>query len=122
MALLLDYLTHNFITLMILASLTVTIFVNKRLAVPATGYFAAGIVTLLLITVVDTVGFQLEQGRLFIGEADRLYQLRVAMTALQKTLCTMSASVSAAVNTSHLSGRREAAKRLSLNLLHAILT
>ena len=82
-ALLLDFLTHNFITLMILASLTVTIFVNKRLAVPATGYFAAGIVTLLLITVVDTVGFQLEQGRLFIGEADRLYQLRVAMTALQ---------------------------------------
>ena len=86
MALLLDFLTHNYITLMILISLSVTIFVNKRLAVPATGYFAAGIVTLLLITVVDTVGFQLEQGRLFIGEADRLYQLRVAMTALQYIL------------------------------------
>lgn len=86
MALLLDFLTHNFITLMILISLGVTIFVNKRLAVPATGYFAAGIVTLLLITVVDTVGFHLEQGILFLSDSSRQYQLCVVMTALQYIL------------------------------------
>ena len=86
MALLLDFFTHNCITLMILISLSVTIFVNKRLAVPATGYFAAGIVTLLLITVVDTVGFYLEQGEIFLSDSNRQYPLRVAMTALQYIL------------------------------------
>lgn len=86
MALLLDFFTHNFITLMILISLSVTIFVNKRLAVPATGYFAAGIVTLLLITVVNTVGFYLEQGEIFLSDSNRQYPLRVAMTALQYIL------------------------------------
>ena len=86
MALLLDFFTHNFITLMILISLSVTIFVNKRLAVPATGYFAAGIVTLLLITVVDTVGCYLEQGEIILSDSNRQYPLRVAMTALQYIL------------------------------------
>lgn len=86
MALIMEFLTHNFITLIILLSLTVTILVNRRLAVPATAYFAVGIFTLFLILAVDTLGFQLEQGNVLTFSPDRQYTLRIFLTAVSYVL------------------------------------
>lgn len=82
MAVLLSFLTHNYIAVMILLSFSLTIIVNKRLAVPATNYFAAGIITLFLIIFVDTVIFNLEENAIFSTAPDRQYKLLIIMTAL----------------------------------------
>ena len=57
-----DYFTHNFITLTLLAFLVLALIINRRLAVPATGYFIAGIVTILLTTAVDSANVWLQNG------------------------------------------------------------
>ncbi len=82
MAFLYEYIVNNFITLMILLSLTATIIVNKRLAVPATKYFAAGIVTLFLVTVADTVNICIEQNMIFASDVNKQFSLHVTMTVL----------------------------------------
>ena len=82
MALLLDFLTHNYIALMILLSLSVTIIVNKKTAVSSKGYFAAGILVLFFIMVADTLCFQIKQGTLFANNPDLQYRMHIAMTAL----------------------------------------
>ena len=82
MSLLLEYLVHNYLTLMILLSLTVTIIVNRRLAVPATNYFVLGILTLLLITVADTVNYQITSGVLFKNDYRLQFTIRITTTAL----------------------------------------
>ncbi len=82
MAVLLSFLTHNYIAVMILLSFSLTVIVNKRLAVPATNYFAVGIITLFLIIIVDTVIFNLEENAIFSNAPDRQHKLLIIMTAL----------------------------------------
>ena len=51
---LLDYLTRNYLTLMIILSMTVNIFINrKNEKIPGTRYLGIAVVLLLLLTVVD---------------------------------------------------------------------
>ena len=54
------YLARNYMTLMILFALAVILYVNRKDAkFPGAKYYSAGMLLLLLITVVDTVEFQL---------------------------------------------------------------
>ncbi|MBQ9227657.1 MAG: histidine kinase [Eubacterium sp.] len=81
-----NFLAGNFIALIILLSLSVTIVVNKQLAVPATGYFAAGILTLLIIIIADGVRFFTERGSMFAENEELQFHLRVIIAALDNIL------------------------------------
>lgn len=81
-----EYLTHNFITLTILTFLAVTLVVNRRLAVPAAGYFFAGIVTILLITVVDSFNIWLSSGIISANAPGVRHFLRIFMTVMDRSL------------------------------------
>ena len=86
MELFLDYITYNFATLILLMTLTATLIVNRQLSVPATRYFVFAILTLLLITVVDSMNQWLREG--LILSTDRETQLRITidMTVLEYIL------------------------------------
>ncbi len=51
---LLEYLSSNFMTLMIISALALIMVVNRKVRIPATNLFAIGIVLLLTITVAET--------------------------------------------------------------------
>ena len=86
MALLLDCFLDNFITLSLLAGLTVMIIINRKLAVPATGSFISGIVVLLLLSVVNSVRGWLDADMIFAGKPDAQYQLEIVITAASYVL------------------------------------
>ena len=85
-----EYMTHNFITLTILTFLVIVLIVNRRLAVPAAGYFVAGIAMILFTTVVDAVIIWLQEG-VILADAQKLsYTLRIIMTVLDRSLRPMA--------------------------------
>ena len=83
---LVEFVTRNFVTLTILAFLLIVLVVNRHLAVPATGYFIAGIVTILLTTVVDSANILLQEGAVFTDAPEMRHTLRIIMTIADRSL------------------------------------
>ena len=78
-SLLIDFFTQNFMTLMILGTLTVVILVNRKIGIQAAGYFAGGMVLSLLITFVNYMNGWIEQARLFTDYIDLQYTVHLTM-------------------------------------------
>ena len=81
-----DYFTHNFITLTLLAFLAAALIINRRLAVPAAGYFIAGILTILLTTAVDSANLWLQEGVILKDSPQARYTFRIIITVLERSL------------------------------------
>ena len=81
-----DYFTHNFITLTLLAFLAAALIINRRLAVPAAGYFIAGILTILLTTAVDSANLWLQDGVILKDSPQARYTFRIIITVLDRSL------------------------------------
>ena len=81
-----DYFTHNFITLTLLAFLAAALIINRRLAVPAAGYFVAGILTILLTTAVDSANLWLQDGVILKYSPETRYTFRIIITVLDRSL------------------------------------
>ena len=82
MPLLLDFLADNFITLMILTSLTVTVAVGRHLSFSVKKHFISSIFALLLISVVDSMNRWLGQGVILSGGPAAQYRTSIVLTAL----------------------------------------
>ena len=79
---LLNFFLYNFLPLMLLLSLTVMLIINKKLAVPATGYFYAGILLQLILTVSNTANSWAENQLLFPEQQDQQYRVLVITSVL----------------------------------------
>ena len=83
---LLNFFLYNFLPLMLLLSLTVMLIINKKLAVPATGYFYAGILLQLILTVSNTANSWAENQLLFPEQQDQQYRVLVITSVLSYVL------------------------------------
>ena len=92
----LEYLSENYITLIILLGLTIIILVNRRFAkISAARYFGVAIALLLLITVIDSIDVHfsalsfLYDRKYSIGQLQRLRQALSACTYILQPLIIM---------------------------------
>ena len=78
----LDYLTSNFMTLMLLSSLVIIMLVNYDAEIPEARLFTTGIVLMLILTVLDTAETWISDIRIPAGEENyELIRLRTHIAA-----------------------------------------